>query len=60
MQENIEKIISQKNSINCEYCKSVNIIRKYKESKKYEDNLETMIKKMVKKLEEDLKSSQTI
>ena len=55
LQENIEKIISQKNSINNEYRKSVNIIRKYKESKKYEDNLETM--EMIKKLEEDLKSS---
>ena len=47
MQENIEKIISQKNSINNEYRKSVNIIRKYKESKKYEDNLEIM--EMIKK-----------
>ena len=55
LQENIEKIISQKNSINNEYRKSVNIIRKYKESTKYEDNLETM--EMIKKLEEDLKSS---
>ena len=47
LQENIEQIISQKNSINNEYHKSVNIIRKYKESKKYEDNLETM--EMIKK-----------
>ena len=55
LQENIEKIIFQKNYINNEYRKSVNIIRKHKESKKYEDNLETM--EMIKKLEEDLKSS---
>ena len=47
LQENIEKIISQKNSINNEYRKSVNIIKKYKESKKCEDNLETM--EMIKK-----------
>ena len=55
LQENTEKIISQKNSINNEYRKSVDIIKKYKESKKYEDNLETMEK--FKKLEEDLEAS---
>ena len=55
LQEIIEKIIFQKNSINNEYRKSVNIIEKYRESKNYEDNLKTM--EMLKKLEEDLKSS---
>ena len=55
MQENIKKIISQKDSINNEYCKSVDIIKKYKESKKYEDNLETI--ERIKKLEKDLEAS---
>ena len=55
MQENIERIISQKNYINNEYRKSVNIIKKYKESKKYENNLEKM--EIIKNLEENLKSS---
>ena len=51
MQENIEKITSQKNSINNEHCRAVDTIKKYKESKKYEDNLETM--KQMKGLEKD-------
>ena len=55
LQENIEEITYQKNSINNEYRKSVDIIKKYKESKKYEDNLKTM--EIIKKLEEDLESS---
>ena len=55
LQENIKKIISQKDSINNEYHKSVDIIKKYKESKKYEDNLETM--KKMKGLEKDLEIS---
>ena len=55
LQENIEKIISQKNSINNEYHKSVDIIKKYKESKKYEDILEAM--ERIKKLEVDLETS---
>ena len=55
LQENIEKIISQKHSINNEYCKSVDIIKKYKESKKYEDILEAM--ERIKKLEEYLETS---
>ena len=50
-----KKKVSQKDFINNEYRKSVDIIKKYKESKKYEDNLETM--KKIKGLEEDLESS---
>ena len=55
LQENIKETISQKDSVNNEYRRSVDTIKKYKESKKYEDNLETM--KKMKGLEEDLKSS---
>ena len=55
LQENIKKTISQKNSINNEYRKSVDIIKKYKESKKYEDSLEAM--ERIKELEKDLVSS---
>ena len=55
MQENIKKTISQKNSINNEYRKSVDIIKKYKESKKYEDILEAVGR--IKELEKDLEGS---
>ena len=55
LQENIEEIIFQKNSINNEYRKSVDIIKKYRESKKYEDNLKTM--ERINKLEEVIKNS---
>ena len=55
MQENIEKIISQKNSINNEYRKSVDIIKKYREFKKYEDNLKIM--EIIKELEEVIENS---
>ena len=55
MQENIKKIISQKNSINNEHRTAVDTIKKYKESKKYENDLETM--KKMKGLEEDLEST---
>ena len=55
LQENIEKIISQKISIINEYRKSVHIIKKYIESRKYEDNLKTM--ERVKELEEVIESN---
>ena len=55
LQENIEKIISQKNYINNEYRKSVDIIKKYRESNKYEDNLKTM--ERIKELEEVIENS---
>ena len=55
MQENIKKIISQKDSINNEHRRAVDTIKKYKESKKYEDNLETM--KKMEGLEEDLENA---
>ena len=55
LQENIEKIISQKISIINEYRKSVYIIKKYIESRKYEDNLKTM--ERVKELEEVIESN---
>ena len=55
LQENIKKIISQKDSINNEHRRAVDTIKKYKESKKYEDNLETM--KKMEGLEEDLENA---
>ena len=55
LEENIKTIISQKNSINSEYCKSVDIIKMYKESKKYENNLKTM--ERIKELEKSLENS---
>ena len=54
LQENIEVITSQKNNINNEHRNAVELIKKYKESKKYEDNLKTMEK--IKELEEDLEN----
>ena len=53
LQENIKKIVSQKDSINNEHRRAVDNIRKYKKSKKYEDNLETM--KKMEGIEEVLK-----
>ena len=50
MQENIRKITSQRDSINSEHRGAVDTIKKYKESKKYDDNLKTM-----KKMEELMK-----
>ena len=55
LKENIEKIISPKNSINNKYCKSVDIIKKYRESEKYKDNLKTM--ERIKELEEVIENS---
>ena len=55
LQENIEEITSQKNSINNEHRRAVDTIKKYKESKKYDNNLETM--KKVEKVEKDLKNA---
>ena len=55
LQENIEKTTSQKNSINNEHRRAVDTIKKDKEPKKYENNLETM--KKVKTLEEYLKNA---
>ena len=54
-QENIKKITSQRDSINSEYRRSIDIIKKYKESKKYEDNLKLMEK--IEGLEEDLENA---
>ena len=58
MKENTEKIVSQKNSINNKYRKSVDIIKKYRESKKYEDNLKTV--ERIKELEEVIENSNKI
>ena len=55
LQENSEVIISQKNNINNEHRNAVELIKKYKESKKYEDNLKTIEK--IKELEEDLENA---
>ena len=55
LQENIEKITSQKNYINNEHRRAIDKIKKFKKFKKYKDNLETM--KKVKKLEEDLENA---
>ena len=54
-QENIKKITSQRDSINSEYRRSIDIIKKYKESKKYEDNLKLMEK--IEGIEEDLENA---
>ena len=55
LQENIKKIISQKDSIHSEHRRAVDVIKKYKESKKYEYNLKTM--KKMEELEEDLENA---
>ena len=55
LQENIKKTTSQRDSINSEHRRSVDIIKKYKKSKKYEDNLKTM--KEIEELEEDLENA---
>ena len=55
MQENNKKIISQKDSINNEHYRAVDIIRKYKKSKNYENNLKTM--KEMEGLKEDLENA---
>ena len=44
LQKNIETITTQKESINNEHRKAVNIIKKYKESKNYGDRLELIQK----------------
>ena len=48
LQENINKITSQRVSVNSEHRRAEDTIKKYKESKKYEDNLG---------LEEDLENA---
>ena len=55
LQENIKKTTSQRDSINSEHRRSVDIIKKYKKSKKYEDNLKTL--KEIEELEEDLENA---
>ena len=55
LEENIKVITSQKNNINNEHIKAVELIKKYKESKKYEDNLKTM--EIIKELEEDFENA---
>ena len=55
MQENIKKITSQKDSVNVEHHRAVDTIKKYKEFKKYDDNLKAMEK--MKGLEEDLENA---
>ena len=55
MQENNKKIISQKDSINNEPYRAIDIIRKYKKSKNYENNLKTM--KEMEGLKEDLENA---
>ena len=52
LQENIKTITSQKESINSEHRKAVNKIIKYRDSKKYGNNLELIEK--IEELEEDL------
>ena len=55
MQENIKKITSQRDSVNIEHRRAADTIKKYKESKKYDDNLKTM--KETEGLEEDLENA---
>ena len=55
MQENIKKITSQRDSINNEHRRAVNTLKKYRESKKYDDNLKTI--KEMKELKEDLENA---
>ena len=55
MQENIKKIISQRDSVNIEHHRAVDTTKKYKESKKYDDNLKAMEK--MKGLEKDLENA---
>ena len=52
-----KKITSQKDSINNEHRRALDTIRKYKESKKYENNLKTM--KEMEELKEDLENTYT-
>ena len=50
-----KKITSQRDSVNVEHRRTVDTIKKYKESKKYDDNLKTM--KKMEGLEEDLENA---